>query len=105
MMFSLNMVLFFNVEKTFHRVMLAILAAFNFLALLHTLSRSSWIGFVIVYMILIFLTKKRTILIFVMIIGLIAAPFILPQIVVERIMYTFGIASEEVTTRHEFILS
>ena len=38
-----------------------------------------------------------------MIVGIVVAPYMLPKIVVERIMYTFGIASEEVTSRHKNI--
>ncbi|MFC1608483.1 O-antigen ligase family protein, partial [Candidatus Latescibacterota bacterium] len=98
MMFSLNAVLFFSVEKTYQRVFLAICAFLNFLALLHTLSR---IGFFVIYIALIFFIKKRNFLIFGMAVGMMVAPMVLPEIVVERIMYTFGIAGEDVTARHE----
>ncbi len=102
-MFSLNAVLFFNVEKTSHRVFLAILAFSNFLALLHTLSRASWLAFLTVYMMLIILVKKRNFLIFGIVVGLIFAPIMLPKIVIDRTLYTFGIASEEVTSQQKYI--
>ena len=38
-----------------------------------------------------------------MVVGLFIAPMMLPKIVIERIMYTFGIASEEVSARHEYL--
>ena len=83
--------------------MLAILAFLNFLALLHTLSRASWVGFIVTFMALIFFIKKRNFLIFGLVVGLIVAPMALPDIVVERIMYTFGVANTEVTARHKML--
>lgn len=88
-MLSLNIMLFLNASRKIYRVLLGMLGTIAFVALLYTLSRASWLGFAGMYISLIILTNKRKLLIFALMMGLLAAPFLLPDIVVDRILYTF----------------
>ncbi len=88
-MFSINAILFFNVKKNFHRILLVITAFLCIFALLHTLSRASWLGFGVMYIFLILFAKRRNILIFFLAFALIIGPFVLPRLIVNRFLYTF----------------
>ncbi|MCE5250152.1 O-antigen ligase family protein [bacterium] len=94
MMFSLNVILFFNVKTRQWRIGLFILAALNFLLLLHTLSRASWLAFITTYTLLIFFSEKRKVFIFFFIISFLLAPFVLPKTVVDRFLYTFDMSAQ-----------
>jgi len=88
-MFSINTIFFFNVKKNFHRVVLVVTAILCVIALLHTLSRASWLGFGVMYMFLILFAKRRNILIFTLVFALIIGPLVLPKVIINRFMYTF----------------
>jgi O-antigen ligase len=99
-MMSLNILLFLYIKSLRIKIFLGILAVLSFIALLYTLSRASWIAFTMMYTVLIILTNKRKLLVLFLAIGMIIAPFTLPEAVVDRFLYTFqsdrdiGILSE-----------
>lgn len=88
-MLSLNVVLFLNVKRLYHKIALATLATMCFVAILYTLSRATWLGMVVMYITLIIFCKKKKILIFALVLGTIFAPFTMPKTVIDRIYYTF----------------
>jgi len=72
------------------RFLCAGLACYIFVTLIHTLSRSSYIAFIPMYLSLIFFTrKKKVLLIGALILGVLILPARMPQKVVERIERTF----------------
>ena len=98
MMFSINVMFFFNVKKNIHRIALAITAILCVVALLHTLSRASWLGFAVMYIFLILFAKRRNILIFTLIVTLLIGPFVIPRLAIKRFLYTF-LAEEKISQK------
>ncbi len=90
-MFSLNIILFINVKRLLHKAVLGILSVLCFIAILFTLSRATWLGLAVMYLFLMLFAKKRFHLIIALVIGLICAPFFMPDAVIDRIMYTFNL--------------
>ena len=88
-MLSLNIALFFNVNRVIHKTALGILGFSCIITILFTLSRVSWIGVFGMYISMIFFIKKRHILVLALIIVGLISPFILPDIVINRVLYTF----------------
>ena len=88
-MMSLNLALFLYTENIRYRILAGISAFMGFIALLYTLSRASWLGFAMMYIVLIMLSTKKTVLIVAILIGILIAPFVLPDVVVDRFLYTF----------------
>lgn len=68
---------------------LLILTAAIIPSFLFTESRSSYLAVVMASFVLVFMSERRLILVIVMLIGLAAAPFLLPSTVKERILFTF----------------
>ncbi|MFQ5706391.1 MAG: O-antigen ligase family protein [bacterium] len=60
-----------------------------FVPLLFTLSRSSWVALIPMYLIFIIATHHRLALLMVLVVGVLAAPFLMPKSIKERIEYTF----------------
>ncbi|MHB9027993.1 MAG: O-antigen ligase family protein [Candidatus Latescibacterota bacterium] len=89
-MFSLTVSLFFTIRKTFRRVGVGILAVLCFIAILYTLSRATWVGFLPLYLALIMYTKKRNTLIAALFVSLAILPLALPETIIERFTYTFS---------------
>jgi len=90
LLLSVNIVLFLNVKEKMLKFGLGILAFFSFVGILYTLSRASWLASFVMYISLIMFTKKkRKILVFALLAGLIFAPFTMPDEVIERALYTF----------------
>ena len=72
------------------RIFCGILACLIFITLLQTLSRGSYLAFIITYLVLTVLTKKKKLLLIgILLLGMCTFPFILPEKVIERIGYTF----------------
>jgi hypothetical protein len=89
-MFSLTVSLCFTIKNTFRRVVTGILAIFCFIAILYTLSRATWVGFLPMYLALIMYTKKRNTLIAALLVSLAILPLVLPGAIIERFTYTFS---------------
>jgi len=103
-MLSLNITLFTNVKKLFHKYILGTLSLLCFIAILYTLSRATWLGLMVMYLFLIFFIKKRRILILAFICGAVIAPLVMPDVVVDRLLYTFQ-KDRDVGILGEFSLS
>ncbi|MCD6308187.1 MAG: O-antigen ligase family protein [Candidatus Latescibacteria bacterium] len=88
-MMSLSLALFTSLEKSYKKFSMGVLCFLSFIALLYTLSRSSWLAMGVMYIGMLFFTKRRIPLVLALVAGLVIAPFTLPSIVLERIMYTF----------------
>ena len=73
-----------------NKFFLGILAALIVFTLLNTLSRGSFLGFIMMFLVfIIFSKKKKLFLMGVLLISLVAVPLILPQKVIMRIQSTF----------------
>ncbi len=88
-MFSLSLVFLLSVKSVAAKVSLGMVVALCFTAILFTLSRATWLGFVPIYVMLILISNKRNILILVAIVVLAALPFVFPKVMLERLQYTF----------------
>jgi len=101
LMLSLNIALFLNVTRTSHRIILGTLCFISFIAILYTLSRASWLGLIVMYIaMIVFTPRKRNILVFAMVVGMMIAPFAMPQTVIDRALYTIR-GGEEALTKEE----
>lgn len=89
-MMSLTIVLFFSVTGTMRKTAVGVLAGACLIAILYTLSRSTWLGLIPLYLALVALLRQRNALIAAAFIALIILPFALPQTIVERFTYTFS---------------
>ncbi len=76
------------------KLILVGLVCFNFYPLLMTLSRSSYLAFVGIYLVLVFLSRRqRLILIGLLVLAILFLPFLIPEKVKDRILYTFSYGS------------
>jgi hypothetical protein len=89
-MFSLTVSLCFTIKNTFRRVVIGMVAIFCFIAILYTMSRATWVGFIPMYLALIMYTRKRNTLIAGLFISLAILPLALPDAIIERFTYTFS---------------
>lgn len=89
-MFSLTITLLFSITGVIRRSALGLLAFLCFIAILFTLSRATWLGFVPLYFVLIVFVKQRNTLIFGLIFAIAIVPLALPQTVIDRFTYTFS---------------
>lgn len=77
------------------KLILVGLVCFNFYPLLMTLSRSSYLAFIGVYLVLVFLSRRqRLILIGLLVLAILFLPFLIPEQVKERVLYTFSYGSQ-----------
>lgn len=74
---------------------LAVLLIFSTVALAATLSRSSWIAIGPMALSLLYFSDKKKAILFCIILLIIAAPFIVPKSVKERMLFTVSQAKEE----------
>lgn len=82
--------LWLNLSSRKIKVFLSIVLFFAFPAFLFTLSRSSWLGFIPAFLMLIILTPKgKTILLLVLFSTILLGPLIFPDYVSERVTTTF----------------
>jgi len=71
------------------------LVCFNFYPLLMTLSRSSYLAFTLLYLILVIFSRKhRMILISLLVFAILFLPFFIPEKVKDRVLYTFSYGSD-----------
>lgn len=98
-MFSLTILLLFNIINKIQKSAVILLGSLCVIAILFTLSRSTWLGFIPMYLTLILLTHKRNILIAAALISIALLPVLLPSTVMDRITYTFKGDSTEQTVK------
>lgn len=89
-MFSLTIMLLFNVTDKIQKTAIALLGALCLVAILYTLSRATWLGFVPMYLALILFTRKRNVLIAAFFVGMALFPILLPKAIINRFAYTFN---------------
>ena len=68
----------------------AALAFFIVIALLATLSRSSWAATVPMLLALIYFSKRKIVIVAPLVLVLLLSPFVLPSVVRERVLFTFA---------------
>jgi len=95
LMFSVVLGIFLYVTEGQRRwwlvgLMMAIIVPFAF-----TESRSSYLAFMVAMLLFLLLSQQRRLLVLMMLGGIALAPFVLPQNVVNRVMYTFTQAEQE----------
>ncbi|RMD94502.1 MAG: hypothetical protein D6813_02110 [Calditrichaeota bacterium] len=88
-MLALVVGLILHLKVTRYRIFLGGLAGLIILPLLYTLSRSSWIALIPMYLTLIITTHYRIFLVGMLILVVLLGPIFLPASVKERINYTF----------------
>jgi hypothetical protein len=88
-LFSLTTMFFLNSTRFLHKVTFGSLAVFGFLAMLFTLSRSTWVGLAGMYFFLLKYSSKKGTLLFVGVMGILVFPFIVPETVIDRFQYTY----------------
>jgi len=76
-------------RKSSYQYMLGVVIFISFITLLFTLSRSSYLAFVFLYLSLIIFSEKKLFLLSLLFLALIISPFITPLSVKERVMFTF----------------
>jgi len=81
--------LFLKFETTRIRLILVFLLITIIPPFLYTQSRASYLGALAVCFVLAFMSKRRAILLTLMVIGLIVSPILLPSTVRDRLAYTF----------------
>lgn len=95
MMFSLILGIFLYTPKGKRRIQLMALMGIVFVPFIFTESRSSYLSFIAAMGLFLLFSEKKRFLIGVSLLALILAPILLPQNVINRVMYTFSQAEEE----------
>jgi len=94
LMFSLALGIFLYTPKGKRRLLLMALMGIIFVPFVFTESRSSYLSFVAAFGLFIIFSEKKRLLIAMSLIGIVLAPVLLPQNVVDRVMFTFNQADE-----------
>jgi len=94
-MLSLNLAFLLNSRTMFRKVILGGLGFLGFVALLFTLSRASWLAAFFMYMTFIMLSRYRKTLIVLLVFGAVISPYLLPDAVINRVLYTFGTQQDQ----------
>jgi len=94
LMFSLCMGLLLHSEKGRARLILQALMAIVLVPLAFTESRSSYLALIVSFGLLVWYADRKRTLLLVTLAGMALVPFILPQNVVNRVLYTFTQAEE-----------
>lgn len=87
-MFSLTIMLFFSVHSKIQKAVIGALGTLCVIAILFTLSRATWVGFIPMYLMMILISQRRNVLILILLISVAIFPFILPKVVIDRFTYT-----------------
>lgn len=90
LMLTLSIALFVSLDSKKVKAGLLIVIGLSFVTFLLTLSRGSYLAFIPAYFTLIALSKKKGLLISVVLLASLAAPLIIPDKVVERITHTYS---------------
>ena len=95
LMMSIAIGLLLNYGTKKQKSYLGILLFFIVIALAATLSRSSWISLVPMFLALIYFNKKKAVIIIPLMVIIVIAPFIIPENVKQRALYTVAQPTEE----------
>ncbi|MDT8377025.1 MAG: O-antigen ligase family protein [Mariprofundaceae bacterium] len=95
LMFSVVLGMMLYTPRGKRRVMLIALLGIILVPFVFTESRSSYLSFVVAMGLFIVFSKKKRILIVGALVGLSLAPVVVPQNVIDRVMYTFTQAEQE----------
>ncbi|MDX8384362.1 MAG: O-antigen ligase family protein [Ghiorsea sp.] len=93
-MFCITLGILLHTSNKKHRIILFSLMGLILIPFAFTESRSSYLSFVAAMLCFLFYAKKKKLLIFMFLSGLVLAPVVLPQNVVNRIMFTFNQAEQ-----------
>ena len=80
---------YLNERRNSNKWMLGILIITSFVPFLYTLSRSSYLAFIPMYLALLLFSKKKKLLLTILCLSILVTPLILVSVVKERILYTF----------------
>jgi O-Antigen ligase len=94
LMFSVVLGIFLHVQDQSRRIRLVLLGCTILVPLAFTESRSSYLAFVAAIGLFILFARQKRLLIIACLIGLILMPVVMPQNVIQRVMYTFDQAHE-----------
>jgi len=94
MMFSLVLGIFLYTPKGKRRLMLLTLMGVIIVPFAFTESRSSYLSFIIAMGAFLFYSEKRRFLIAAALVSIVLVPILLPQNVIDRVMFTFNQAEE-----------
>ena len=94
LMFSVALGMFLYARSNKAKLLLGILILSILVPLAFTESRSSYLSFAMAVFLFILFAENKRLIIFVCLVGLTVAPFVLPKNVVDRVMYTFTQAEE-----------
>jgi len=89
-MFSIVLGILLQVTDKNKRFVLFAVLAIILVPFAFTESRSSYLSFIVAMVCFLFFSRKKTLLIFLALIGLALAPIVLPQNVINRVMFTFN---------------
>ena len=94
LMFSLVLGIFLYTPKGKRRMMLLTMMGVIIIPFAFTESRSSYLSFVVAMVLFLFYSEKKRFLIGAALVSIVILPVILPQNVVDRVMFTFNQADE-----------
>ena len=82
--------IFLHAPRGPNKIFLGAVILLAFPALLFTLSRGSWLAFLLAFLVLLFLTRKgKAALAAILVFMILLSPFVMPKYVQKRIQYTF----------------
>jgi len=94
-MFSIVLGIFLHTKDTKERLLLLTCLLTILVPFVFTESRSSYLSFVVSMVFFLFFSKRKTLLIVCFLGGIALAPIVLPQNVINRVMFTFNQAEQE----------
>ena len=94
LMFSMVLGIFLYTPKGKQRIMLLTMLGIIIIPFAFTESRSSYLSFIIAMILFLFYSEKKRFLMFAALVGIVLAPVLLPQNVIDRVMFTFNQAEE-----------
>lgn len=95
LMFSVVLGIFLHTGKGRRWYLLLIAMSIILVPLAFTESRSSYLSFAIAILFFIFLSQKKRLLIASCLLGMVLLPFVLPQNVIDRVMFTFNQSQQQ----------
>jgi hypothetical protein len=94
-MFSIVLGILLNTKNKKQRIILFATMGIILVPFAFTESRSSYLSFIVAIGCFLFFSQKKMLLVFICLIGVSLAPFVIPQNVINRIMFTFNQAEQE----------
>jgi len=95
LMFSVVLGIFLHTGKGRRWYLLLISMSIILVPLAFTESRSSYLSFAVAILFFIFLSQKKRLLIASCLLGMVLLPFVLPQNVIDRVMFTFNQSQQQ----------